>query len=569
MNKRWKQAKFATALAVVVGVGVFSGLGAAQSEEPYDLIISSGRIVDGTGNPWFYGDVGIRGDRIRRIGDLRLAETKRRIDASGLIVAPGFIDMLGQSELNLLIDPRAESKLFQGITTEVTGEGGSAAPLNDYIVSQLEPMLKHFKLTADWRSLGEYFRRLERGRSAINLATYVGATQVRQCILHDDNRPPSASELDQMKDLVARAMQDGAVGVSSSLIYAPAFYAKTDELVALARVAAKYGGVYASHMRNEGNSEMQAIDEAITIGREAGIPVEIFHLKVAGKQNWGKMADVIKKIEDARVNGIDITADQYPYTAGATSLGASIPPWAHEGGTDQFIARLKDPATREKLKQEMRAASSQWENLYLGSGGGQGIRVPSVLNRSLSTYEGKRVSEIARMMGKTDEIDALMDLVIADRDQVGAIYFMMGEDDVQLAMKQPWVSVGTDFPATCTTGPLAEGNAHPRGFGSFPRILGHYVRDLKLMRLEDAIRKMTSLAANKVHLEGRGLLTPGAFADAVVFDEKQIIDAASYEDPNHLSLGMRYIVVNGQVEVDAGRQTSALAGRPLKRGTAH
>src|SRR5262249_51438771 len=560
--------RLAIAIALALSVSLITPTLDAQVEG-YDLIIMNGRIVDGTGNPWFYGDVAVRGDRIARIGDLRLAQARRRIDVKGLVVAPGFIDMLGQSELNLLIDPRAESKLFQGITTEVTGEGGSAAPLNDYIVKQLEPMLEHFKLTADWRSLGEYFNRLERTRPAINLATYVGATQVRQCILHDDNRPPTASELEQMKDLVARAMQDGAVGISSSLIYAPAFYARTDELIELAKVAAKYGGVYASHMRNEGNSEMQAIDEAITIGREAGIPVEIFHLKVAGKQNWGKMADVIKKIEDARVNGIDITADQYPYTAGATSLGASIPPWAHEGGTDQFIARLKDPATREKLKQEMRAASSHWENLYLGSGGGQGIMVPSVLNRSLSIYEGKRVSEIARMMGKTDEIDALMDLVIADRDQVGAIYFMMGEDDVQLALKQPWVSVGTDFPATCTTGPLAEGNAHPRGFGSFPRILGHYVRDLKLMRLEDAIRKMTSLAANRVHLEGRGLLTPGAFADAVVFDEKQIIDAASFEDPNHLSLGMRYVVVNGQVEVDAGRQTSALAGRPLKRSTAH
>jgi len=535
-----------------------------QPAESYDLIIEHGQIVDGSGNPWFYSDVGVSGDRVARIGDLGLARAGRRIDATGMIVAPGFIDMLGQSELNLLIDPRAESKLFQGITTDVTGEGGSAAPLNDYAVKEIEPLLTHFKVTADWRSLGDYFNRLERSRSAINLATYVGATQVRQCILQDDNRPPTASELQQMKNLVERAMQDGAVGISSALIYAPAFYAKTDELIELARVAAKYGGTYATHMRNEGNSEMEAIDEAIKIGREARIPVEIFHLKVAGKQNWGNMAAVIKKIEDARAAGIDITADQYPYTAGATSLGASIPPWAHEGGTDQFIARLRDPATRERLKREMRAASSQWENLFLGSGGGQGVLVCSVLNRSLSKYEGKRVSEIANMMGSSDEIDALMDLVIADRDQAGAIYFMMSEDDVQLAMKQPWVSVGTDFGATCTTGPLAEGRAHPRGYGSFPRILGHYVRDLKLMRLEDAIRKMTRLAANRVHLEGRGLLEAGAFADIVVFDPGQVRDLATYEDPNRPSIGMTYVIVNGQLEIDGGRQTAALAGRPLK-----
>src|SRR5215831_11995219 len=565
MNRNAKLSLGLTGAAVLLLVFIAARLApAVPLAESYDLIIEHGQIVDGTGNPWFYGDVGVNGDRIARLGDLRLAQARRRIDATGLIVAPGFIDMLGQSELNVLIDPRAESKLFQGITTEVTGEGGSAAPLNDYALTEIEPVLKHFKLTADWRSLGEYFNRFERSRPAINLATYVGATQVRQCILHDDNRPPTPSELEQMKDLVARAMQDGAVGISSSLIYAPAFYARTDELIELAKVAARYGGIYATHMRNEGNSEMQAIDEAIRIGREARIPVEIFHLKVAGKQNWGRMAEVIKKIEDARASGIDVTADHYPYTAGATSLGASIPPWAHEGGTDQFIARLKDPSTRDKLKQEMKAVSSKWENLYLGSGGGQGIRVPSVLNRSLSTYEGKRVSEIARMMGKTDEIDALMDLVIADRDQVGAIYFMMSEDDVQFAMKQPWVSVGTDFGATCTTGPLAEGRAHPRGYGSFPRILGHYVRDLKLMSLEEAIRKMTRLAANRVHLEGRGLLASGAFADVVVFDPGQIRDVATYEDPNRLSIGMKYVVVNGQLEIDGGRQTSVLAGRPLK-----
>ena len=539
----------------------------AQTDE-YDIIIVNGRIVDGTGNPWFYGEVAIRGDRIVKVGMVGPARAKRTIDARGLIVAPGFIDMLGQSEQNLLIDPRAESKVFQGITTEVTGEGGSAAPLNDYILKELEPFLKHFKLTADWRTLGEYFARLERSRSAINLATYVGATQVRQYVLHDENRAPTAAELNQMRALVAEAMEDGAVGLSTSLVYAPAFYAKTEELIELAKVASRYGGVYATHMRNESNSIMPAIDEAIRIGREANIPVEIFHLKMAGKPNWGKMRDVIAKIEDARSNGLDITADQYPYVAGATSLGASVPPWAHEGGTAKFVERLKDPATREKLKKEMRAPSDKWENFYLGAGGGEGILISSVLNRDLAKYEGKRINEVARMMGlregQPDEVDALFDLLIADNAQTGMIIFLMSEDDVRLALKQPWVSVGIDHGEVALTGPLAEGNAHPRGYGSFPRILGRYVREEHVLTLEEAIRKMTSLAANRVHLLDRGIIKPGAFADVVVFDPQKIRDVATFEDPNRLSVGMRFVLVNGEPVVLEGKQTAALPGRPLK-----
>jgi len=472
--------------------------------------------------------------------------------------------MLGQSELNLLIDPRAESKVFQGITTEVTGEGGSPAPMNDYILKEQDPLLKHYKLTADWRTLGEYFSRLERSRAAINLATYVGATQVRQYVLHDENRAPTAVELEQMKKLVAEAMEDGAVGISTSLVYAPAFYAKTEELIELSKVAARYGGVYATHMRNESGSIMSALDEAIRIGTEANIPVEIFHLKMAGKPNWGRMHDVIAKIEAARARGLDITADQYPYIAGATSLGAAVPPWAHEGGTAKFIERLKDPATREKLKQEMRTASNDWENFYLGAGGGEGVLVTNVLNRDLAKYEGKRINEIAKMMGKSDELDAMFDLLIADDAQPGMVVFLMSEDEVKLALSQPWVSVGVDFGAMALAGPLAEGKAHPRAYGSFPRILGTYVRDQHLITLEAAIRKMTSLAANRVHLEGRGLIKPGFFADVVVFDPQQIRDVATFEDPNRLSVGMRYVLVNGQAVISAGKQTDALPGRPLR-----
>jgi len=532
--------------------------------EAYDLIIMNGRIVDGTGNPWFYGDVAIRGDRIIKVGRVATARARRRIDARRMIVAPGFIDMLGQSEFNLLIDPRAESKVFQGITTEVTGEGGSPAPLNDYILKEIDPLLKHFKLTADWRTLDEYFARLERSRAAINLATFVGATQVRQYVLKDENRAPTAAELDQMRKLVAQAMEEGAVGISTSLVYAPAFYAKTEELIELAKVASRYGGVYASHMRNESNSIMTALDEAIRIGTEANIPVEIFHLKMAGKPNWGKMRDVIAKIDAARARGLDITADQYPYVAGATSLGACVPPWAHEGGTSKFIQRLKDPATRDKLKQEMRTPSDKWENFYLGAGGGDGILVASVFNRELAKYEGKRLVEVARMMNKTDDIDALFDLLIDDNAQTGMIVFLMSEDDVKLALRQPWVSIGVDHGAVSTTGPLAEGKAHPRGYGSFPRILGRYVRDEHVLTLEEAIRKMTSLAANRVHLADRGLLKPGFFADVVVFDPQQLRDVATFEDPNRLSIGMRYVLVNGEAVIFNGNQTAALPGRPLR-----
>ncbi|HKA16701.1 MAG TPA: D-aminoacylase [Blastocatellia bacterium] len=555
--------RLAIAIALALSVSLITPTLDAQVEG-YDLIIMNGRIVDGTGNPWFYGDVAIRGDRIVKVGPVKFARAVRRIDAQGMIVAPGFIDMLGQSELNLLIDPRAESKVFQGITTEVTGEGGSPAPLNDYILKELDPFLKHFKITANWRTLGEYFARLERSHSAINLATYVGATQVRQYVLHDENRPPSSAELDQMKKLVAQAMEDGAVGISTSLVYAPAFYAKTEELIELAKVASRYGGVYASHMRNESNSIMPALDEAIRIGTEANIPVEIFHLKMAGKPNWGKMRDVIAKIEGARFAGLDITADQYPYVAGGTSLGAAVPPWSHEGGTAKFIERLKDPSTREKLKQEMRAPSDNWENFYLGAGGGEGILVTSVLNRDLAKYEGKRVNEVAKMMGKQDEIDALFDLLIADNGQTGMIVFLMSEDDVKLALRQPWVSVGVDHGAVALNGPLAEGKAHPRGYGAFPRILRRYVWDEHVITLEEAIRKMTSLAANRVHLVERGLLKPGFFADVVVFNQQELRDVATFEDPNKLSIGMKYVFVNGVPVIFNGQQMNALPGRPLK-----
>lgn len=549
---------------VVAFVALLIAQAVGGEPQGYDIVVANGRIVDGTGNPWFYGDIAIRGDRIAAVGKIKDEPARRRIDAKGMVIAPGFIDMLGQSEYNLLIDPRAESKVFQGITTEVTGEGGSIAPLNQYILKESAPFLNHFKLTVDWRTLGNYFRRLERRRSAINIATYVGATQVREFVLGSENRAPNAAELERMRKLVAQAMEDGAVGLSTSLVYAPAFYAKTEELIELARVAARYGGIYATHMRNESSSIMSALDEAIRIGREARIPVEIFHLKVAGKANWGKMAEVIAKIEEARAAGVDVTADQYPYIAGATSLSATVPPWAHEGGTKQLITRLKDPATREKIKREMRSPSDAWENFYLAAGGGDGIMIASVLNKELKKYEGMRVSEAARTMGRPDDLDALFEVLIGDNGQTGAIYFLMSEDDIKLAMKQPWLSVGVDHGAVATTGPLSEGRAHPRGYGSFPRILGRYVREQGVLSLEEAVRKMTSFPANRVGLADRGLLKPGFFADVVVFDPGRIIDLATFEDPGRLSRGVSFVLVNGQVVLDGGVQTKAFPGRPLR-----
>src|SRR5271165_6838538 len=401
-------------------VACTTGLVAQQ----YDMLIRNGRVVDGSGNPWIYADVGIIGDRIVFVGKADTAlVAKRTIDAKGLIVAPGFIDMLGQSETNLLIDKQAVSKLTQGITTEITGEGDTIAPTNEKLNQEHADFLQHFHLTPDWTSFEEYFQRLTKQGSAINLGTYVGAAQVRHMVIGTAERAPTADELKQMEIMVDDAMSDGAMGLSSALIYAPGSYAKTNELIALAKAAARKGGIYASHIRNEGDTEMDAQNEAFRIGREANIPVEIFHLKVAGKQNWGKMPQVIAAIEQARANGVDVTADQYPYTGAATSLGAVIPPKYHAGGPDEFVKRLKEPAVREQIRRDIASSDSSFENLWKGSGGADGVLVISVLNLELRKYEGKTVAQIAKMDSK-DPLDALMDLVIADRDNTGAVYFL-------------------------------------------------------------------------------------------------------------------------------------------------
>jgi N-acyl-D-amino-acid deacylase len=533
-----------------------------QSQQ-FDLLIRGGRVVDGSGRPAYTADVAIKGDRIVKIGNLSQATAARVIDARSLVIAPGFIDMLGQSETYLLIDPRANSKVMMGVTTEITGEGESIAPINDRQIKEQEDFLRRFNLTIDWRTLAEYFKRLEKQGSGVNLGTFVGATQVREYVIGYDDRPPTSQELDQMKKLVAEAMRDGALGLSTSLQYVPARFAKTDELVELAKVAHQYGGIYATHQRSEANTIDASLDEVFEIAQKAQIPVEIWHLKTAYKKNWGRMAHVLTRIKQARDRGLDVTADIYPYIAGSTALSACLPPWALEGGTEKMLNRLRDPQTRQRLKKEIAEEQTEWENIYLGSGGPSGVLIGAVVNRELESLQGKRISEIAEQQ-KKDPLDVVFDLILADHGQTGAIYFMMSEADMRAAMQSPFVSFCTDSGARATDGPLAGSKSHPRGWGSYPRILGRYVRDEKLLSLETAVHKMTGAPAARVGLRERGLIKEGMFADITVFDPAKVIDRATFESPNQYPAGIEYVLVNGKISVDKGQRTPALAGRVLR-----
>jgi N-acyl-D-amino-acid deacylase len=427
----------------------------------------------------------------------------------------------------------------------------------------LKPFLDHYHLTMDWTTLDGYFRRLEKDDTPLNLGTYVGAAQVREAVIGDDDRPPTPAELEEMKSLFAQAMQDGALGLSTALIYPPGSYAKTDELIALAKVAAEYGGLYATHMRSEGATEVAALDEAIRIGREAGLPVEIFHLKVSGKSRWGSMPRVVEKIQAARDAGLDIRADQYPYVAGATALASALPPWVADGGLKKLLERLRNPEIRARIKREMAADHPDWENLYYDSGGGSGVTISGVFNLDLKKFDGMTVAQMARAQRKS-ELDALFDFILADEAQTGALYFIASETDMLYALKQPWVSVGLDANELSLDGPLFEPHTHPRAFGSMPRFLGRYVRDRHLLPLELAIRKITSMPAEREHLVDRGLLKTGFYADITIFDPSTILDQASYEKPAQLSKGVDYVFVNGQLEYDHGALTGEKAGRPLR-----
>ena len=550
------------AILLVSGAHV-SWAQASASSTAFDIVITNGHIIDGTGSPWYSGDLGIRGGKIAAIGDLADAPRKRSIDAHGMVVAPGFIDMLGQSELTILVDPRLPSKIYQGITTEITGEGGSAAPLNDAIIQADHSSYEHLKITPDWRTLRQYFARLERQGIGINLATYVGATQVRRTVLGDADAQPTPAQLDQMKALVRDAMRDGAVGVSTSLEYAPAPYAKTGELIALGSEASKFGGIYATHMRNESDAVLTAIDEALRIGGEAHIPVEIWHIKVAGKENWGRMPEVVAKINAARAQGMDITADTYAYTAWFNSMSAFVPAWAHDGGDAKLIERLKDPVTRARIRKDMLTPSKEWDNEWMEIPGPEAVMICVVQNPKLLPMQGKRLSEVAKMWNK-GPMDALFDLLIEDNAFTSVAVFGMSEPDVVLALQQPWVAIDNDSSGTSPEGILGQEHPHPRAYGTFPRILRKYVREEKKLALEDAIRKFSALPAQRMRLTDRGVLKEGMWADVVIFDPTTVRDLADFENPNRLSQGMEYVLVNGVPVIEERKMTGALPGKVLR-----
>ena len=534
----------------------------AQTPAAFDLVITNGHIIDGTGSPWYSGDVGIRDGKVAAIGNLTAAPRKRTIDAGGKVVAPGFIDMLGQSELSILVEPRLPSKIFQGITTEITGEGGSIAPLNDAIIETDRASYDHYKITPDWRTFHQYFARLEKQGMGINLANYVGATQVRRMVLGDNNVQPSPEQLEQMKALVRDAMKDGVVGVSTALMYAPAPCAKTEELIALAAEGGKFGGIYSTHMRNESDSVLEAIDEALRIGREAHVPVEIWHIKVAGKNNWGRMPEVVAKINAARAAGADVTADTYAYTAWFNDFSAFVPAWAHDGGTAKLVERLKDHATRERIRNDMLTPSKNWDNEWQEIPGPDAVLICVVRNPKLLPLQGKRLSEIAQLWNK-DPIDALFDFLIEDPyAEIAA--FGMSQPDVTLALQQPWVAIDNDSSGTAPEGLLGQEHPHPRAYGTFPRILRKYVREDKALTLEDAIRKFSALPAQRLRLADRGVLKAGMWADVVVFDPATVRDLATFDNPNQLSEGMDYVLVNGVPVIDHGKMTGALPGKVLR-----
>jgi N-acyl-D-amino-acid deacylase len=553
--------KLSCALAALLPL--LGGAAATAPPAACDLLLAGGRVVDGTGAPWFRADVCVRGDHIAAVGDLARVPARRRIDASRLVVAPGFIDMLGQSEYNVLVDNRAASKITQGITTEITGEGTSIAPLNARMIANNKETYARYGVTPDWTTLEGYWKAFARARPAINLGTFVGAGGVRDLVIGQEERRATPAELAAMEEAVARAMEEGALGLSTSLQYVPDRFASTEEIVTLARVAARYGGTYISHQRSESSLIDESLEEVFRVAREARIPAQIFHLKTAYRKNWGRMPEVLQRLERARAQGVDVSADQYPYIAGQNGLDAGLPLWVREGGKDKMITRLKDPAVRERVKADLQRDDPSWENQYLGSGGPQGVLIVSVVNTGLKKYEGKTLERIGKEEAK-DPLDVLMDLVIADRANTSNVIFIMSEEDVRTALRHPLVSLCTDSGAVAEDGIFSEEKSHPRAWGSAARILGKYVREEKLLPLEEAIRKMTSLPASRMGLSERGILRPGMAADLVAFDPETVRDRSTFEDPLHYCEGIPYVAVNGELVVDGGKITAARPGRALK-----
>lgn len=549
------------------GLAVFFAWMVAPSvnveENALDLIIENGRIVDGTGNPWFWADVGIRDKRIAAIGDLEDMSARRRIDAEGKVVSPGFIDMHSHASWNYLVDPRAVSKVTQGITLEIEGEGHSVAPMDDAMAKRRREAFERFGVEGDWRSLDEFYRRLEANPGTINFATYLGTANVREMTVGFEDRQATTGELEEMRSIVAQAMRDGALGVYSALMYAPDRFNRTDELIAMAKVAARYGGVYQTHPRSESNALNASMDEVFRIAEEAQIPAHITHLKVAYQQNWGRMPEVIERVEEARERGLEITADMYPYEQASASFTALLPPWAQEGGRAEIVRRLNDPATRERIKRELIEPTEDWENEYLGTGGGPaGITLVDARgNPELTRYEGKTLAEIGRLTSQ-DPRDAMFEIILAG--DAGFTSLITSEKDIRLAIQQPWVAFGTDGYTVAPNGPLSEGLPHPRSYGAFPRVFGTYVRELQLVRLEAAVRRATSLPAQTLNVRDRGLLREGFYADVVIFDEDTVIDTATYANPHQIAKGVDTVIVNGEIVLDDSKVTDARPGMVVR-----
>lgn len=533
------------------------------SDSLYDVVIRDGTIYDGSGSAPYVGNVAINADTIAAVGQLPDARGRTEIDASGLAVAPGFINMLSWATESLIEDGRAMSDIRQGVTLEVMGEGSSMGPLNDAMKRQMLERQGDIKYDIEWTTLGEYLEYLEREGVSPNVASFVGATTVRVHELGEADRAPTSEELDRMRALVRQAMEEGALGVGSSLIYAPGFYAETPELIALSKVAAEYGGMYITHMRSEGNRLLEAVDEVIMIAREANVPAEVYHLKAAGQENWDKLDEVIAKIEGARSRGLRITTDMYTYTAGATGLDAAMPPWVQEGGHDAWVERLQDPAIRARVEQEMTTPTDEWENLFLAAGSPENVLLVGFKNDALKPLTGKTLAEVAAMRGTSPEATAI-DLVIEDDSRVGTVYFLMSEENVQRQIALPYMSFGSDAGAPAAEGVFLESNPHPRAYGNFARLLGKYVREEEIIPLEEAIRKMTSLPAENLGIRRRGSLTPGYFADVAVFDPATIQDHATFEEPHQYATGVVHVFVNGTQVLQDGEHTGATPGRVVR-----
>lgn len=531
-------------------------------ERQYDIVIRNGMIYDGSGSPPVKGDVAMQGDQIVAVGKVS-GKGRTEIDAKGLAVAPGFINMLSWATDSLIEDGHSQSDIRQGVTLEVMGEGFSMGPMNDSMKKEAKENQSDIKYEIEWTTLGEYLDFLVKKGISTNVASFVGATSVRVHEVGYADRPPTAEELERMKKLVAQAMEEGALGVGSSLIYAPAFYAKTDELIELCKVAGSYGGMYISHMRSEANKLLEAVDELIRISREAKLPAEIYHLKAGGEPNWKKMDEVIRKVEAARTEGLKITADMYTYPAGATGLDASMPPWVQEGGHKKWVERLKDPATRERVRKEMSENAQDWENLFYLAGTPERIILVAFKNEKLKPLTGKTLGEVAKMRGKSAQ-DTAMDLVIEDDSRVGTMYFLMSEENIKKQIALPWLSFGSDEASLKPEGAFLKSNPHPRAYGTFARLLGKYVREEKVILLEEAIRKLTSLPAANLKLEKRGLLKEGYFADIAIFDPATIKDHATFEKPHQFSTGVHHVFVNGVQVLKNGEHTGATPGRVVR-----